>query len=68
VCRALPLLQDVRVDDGELSLRVDDDEGLVVLVRAFADAQVGIRALVPEIDSLERLFFELTDVPAGVTA
>jgi ABC-2 type transport system ATP-binding protein len=68
VCRSLPVVEDVRVDDGELSVRVDDDEGLVALVRAFADAGVGIRALVPEIDSLERLFFELTDEPVAVTA
>ena len=63
-CRSLPALQDVRVDHGALSFRVDDDEGLVELVSALAKARVGIRALVPESDSLERLFFELTDEPA----
>jgi ABC-2 type transport system ATP-binding protein len=68
VCRSLPALQDVRSDDGELSFRVDDDEGLTALVAALAQARVGIRALVPESDSLERLFFELTDEPAAVAA
>jgi hypothetical protein len=34
----------------------------------LAQARVGIRALVPESDSLERLFFELTDEPVEVTA
>jgi ABC-2 type transport system ATP-binding protein len=69
VCRSLAPVEDVRSeDDGELSFRVDDDEGLVVLVRALAEARVGIRALVPESDSLERAFFELTEQPVAVTA
>jgi ABC-2 type transport system ATP-binding protein len=68
VCRSLATVEDVRSHDGELSFRVDDDEGLVALVAALAQARVGIRALVPESDSLERLFFELTDEPVAVTA
>jgi ABC-2 type transport system ATP-binding protein len=68
VCRSLPAVQDVRSDDGDLSFRVDDDDGLVALVRALAEARVGIRALVPESDSLERLFFEFTEEPAEVAA
>jgi ABC-2 type transport system ATP-binding protein len=68
VCRSLHAVQDVRSEDGDLSFRVDDDEGLVALVHAFAETRVGIRALVPESDSLERLFFELTDEPAAVAA
>jgi hypothetical protein len=58
----------VRSDDGALSFRVDDDAGLVALVAALAEAEVGIRALVPESDSLERLFFQLTDEPVAVPA
>jgi hypothetical protein len=54
-------VQDVRVDDGALSVRVDDDAGLVALTAALAEAGVGIRALARESDSLERLFFELTE-------
>jgi ABC-2 type transport system ATP-binding protein len=68
VCRSLPSVEDVRSDHGELSFRVDDDAGLDGLVAALVDAGVGIRALVPETDSLERLFFELTDEPITVTA
>jgi ABC-2 type transport system ATP-binding protein len=68
VCRSLPAVQDVRSDDGDLSFRVDDDDGLVALVRALAEARVGIRALVPESDSLERLFFQFTEEPAEVAA
>jgi ABC-2 type transport system ATP-binding protein len=68
VCLSLPAVEDVRSDDGELSFRVDDDAGLVALVRGLAEAEVGVRALVPESDSLERLFFELTDEPVAVTA
>ncbi|MCW3015052.1 MAG: transporter ATP-binding protein [Solirubrobacterales bacterium] len=68
VCRSLPTVDDVRSDHGELSFRVDDDDGLEALVAALVDARVGIRALIPETDSLERLFFELTDEPVAVTA
>jgi ABC-2 type transport system ATP-binding protein len=68
VCRSLLALQDVRSVDGDLSFRVDDDKGLVALVAALAQARIGIRALVPETDSLERLFFELTEEPAEVAA
>ncbi|MDX6687321.1 MAG: type transport system ATP-binding protein, partial [Baekduia sp.] len=68
VCRSLPAVQEVRSDQGELSFRVDDDDGLDALVTALVEAGVGIRALVPETDSLERLFFELTDQPEAVTA
>jgi ABC-2 type transport system ATP-binding protein len=66
-CRSQNALRDVRVDDGALSVRVDDDPGLVALTGALAAAGVGIRQLSRESDSLERLFFELTeDQPAGV--
>jgi ABC-2 type transport system ATP-binding protein len=68
VCRSLRDVQDVRSEDGELSFRIDDDAGLVALVHALAETRVGIRALVPESDSLERLFFELTDERAAVAA
>jgi ABC-2 type transport system ATP-binding protein len=68
VCGALTAVDDVRAADGELSFRVDDDAGLVALVAGLAEAEVGIRALVPESDSLERVFFELTDEPVAVTA
>ncbi|MDX6657311.1 MAG: type transport system ATP-binding protein [Solirubrobacteraceae bacterium] len=59
--RSHQAVQDVRVDDGALSVRVDDDAGLVALTAALAEAGVGIRALALESDSLERLFFELTE-------
>ncbi|MDX6700210.1 MAG: type transport system ATP-binding protein [Baekduia sp.] len=68
VCRSLPAVQDVRSDHRDISFRVDDDDGLDALVTALVEAGVGIRALVPETDSLERLFFELTDQPEAVTA
>jgi ABC-2 type transport system ATP-binding protein len=68
VCRAQPGVEDVRSAQGELSFRVDDDDGLDALVTALVEAGVGIRALVPETDSLERLFFELTDQAEAVTA
>jgi hypothetical protein len=60
-CASHRAVQDVRVEDGALSVRVDDDAGLVALTAALGGAGVGIRALVSESDSLERLFFELTD-------
>jgi ABC-2 type transport system ATP-binding protein len=61
-------VHDVRIDDGGLSLRVDDDAGLVALTAALAAAGVGIRVLAPESDSLERLFFELTEGRAAGAA
>jgi ABC-2 type transport system ATP-binding protein len=61
-------LDDVRVVDGAVSVRIDDDVDLVLLTRALADAGVGIRALAPESESLERVFFELTEQPTEVTA
>jgi ABC-2 type transport system ATP-binding protein len=66
-CRSQDAVHDVRVDDGALSLRVDDDAGLVALTGALAAVGVGVRQLSRESDSLERLFFELTeDQPAGL--
>jgi ABC-2 type transport system ATP-binding protein len=68
-CRSSAVVQDVRVDDGAVSLRVDDDVGLVALTGALAGAGVGVRAFAREGDSLERLFFELTETrPHGVTS
>jgi ABC-2 type transport system ATP-binding protein len=54
-------VDDVRIDEGVLSLRIDDDVGLVSLTAVLAAAGIGIRALAPESDSLEQLFFELTE-------
>jgi ABC-2 type transport system ATP-binding protein len=68
VCQSLPAVHDVRSGHGELSFRVDDDEGLVALVAALAQARVGIRAMVPDSASLERMFFDLTDEPVSVAA
>lgn len=62
-CRSNAAVQDVRIDDGALSVRVDDDAGLVTLTAALGGVGVGIRGLVRETDSLERLFFELTEQP-----
>ena len=67
-CRAVDGVDDVRRADGALVVRIDDDAGLVALTRALAAANVGLRALSAESDSLERLFFELTErQPAGVS-
>jgi ABC-2 type transport system ATP-binding protein len=68
VCRSLPSLHDVRSGHGELSFRVDDDEALVALVAALAQARVGIRSMVPDSASLERMFFDLTEAPVPVAA
>jgi ABC-2 type transport system ATP-binding protein len=67
-CRSRPEIHDVRSEDGALSLRIDDDAGLVALTGALAADGVGIRALAPESDSLERLFFELTEDHAAAVA
>jgi hypothetical protein len=48
---------------------LDDDADLVLLTAVLARAGVGIRRLSRESDSLERLFFDLTDDrPAEVAA
>jgi ABC-2 type transport system ATP-binding protein len=66
-CEALDAVRDVRSEDGALFLAIEDDAGLVALTRALAAAGVGLRSLSPQSDSLERMFFELTDEhPAGV--
>ncbi|MDP9347158.1 MAG: ABC transporter ATP-binding protein [Actinomycetota bacterium] len=67
-CRSHRAVQDVRLEDGALSVRVDDDQGLVALTAALGGAGVGIRAFASESDSLERLFFALTEKrrPVGV--
>jgi ABC-2 type transport system ATP-binding protein len=64
--RSQDALGDVRVEDGAVSVRIDDDAGLVALTRALAAAGVGVRSLEREGDSLERLFFELTEQPVEV--
>jgi ABC-2 type transport system ATP-binding protein len=67
-CRSVPALSDVRVEDGRVSFRVEDDGALVALTRALAEHGIGVRALVRESDSLERRFFELTEQPLEVAA
>lgn len=73
-CQALDAVHEVRREDGALVVGVDDDAGLVGLIQALGAASVGLRALTPEGDSLERLFFDLTGQqpaetpPAGVGA
>jgi ABC-2 type transport system ATP-binding protein len=66
--RSQDALGDVRVDDGAVSVRIDDDADFVTLTRALAAAGVGVRILGPESDSLERLFFELTEQPVEAAA
>lgn len=61
VCRTHPAVHDVHIEDGALSVRIDDDAGLVALTRALATAGIGFRGLTRQSDSLERLFFELTE-------
>jgi ABC-2 type transport system ATP-binding protein len=58
----------LRVDDDAVSVRIDDDAGLVAVTCALAAAGVGVRTLARESDSLERLFFELTEQRVEVAA
>jgi ABC-2 type transport system ATP-binding protein len=64
VARAL-LGNDSRVRDlaieGEDVLFTADEQTVVELSRSLVDAGLGIRALIPETATLERLFFELTE-------
>ncbi len=63
VCAELNALRGLNVQGDELIFGVEDDEGLVALSRALADAGIGIRSMVREQASLEGLFFQLTEQP-----
>ncbi|HYZ28810.1 MAG TPA: ABC transporter ATP-binding protein [Thermoleophilaceae bacterium] len=64
---AEPAVSDVRVEDGALLFTAADDSALVAVTSALASAGVGVRALTRASDSLEHLFFELTErAPAEV--
>jgi ABC-2 type transport system ATP-binding protein len=55
-----PRVRDL-VEDGADLVFVADEETVLDLSRALVDAGLGIKALVPETATLERLFFELTE-------
>ena len=59
--RGVSGIRDVREEGGTLIVGVDGDPGLVALTETLAGAGVGIRALTTDGESLERLFFELTE-------
>jgi ABC-2 type transport system ATP-binding protein len=65
LCRGLPGLRELRFADGGLSFTLDDNDAAVRLTRALADAGVGITGLGREQDTLERLFFRLTESESG---
>lgn len=61
LCRGLPGLRELRVAGGDLSFALDNEAAAVRLTRALADAGVGITGLSREQDTLEGLFFRLTE-------
>ena len=60
VCATLDSVRDLRVDSGELTFTLANDQDAIALTRALADAGVGIASLVREHVTLEELFFRLT--------
>jgi ABC-2 type transport system ATP-binding protein len=58
---SLEALRGLRREGEELFFTLGDDEQVVGLTRALADAGVGIRGLVREQTTLEDLFFSLTE-------
>jgi ABC-2 type transport system ATP-binding protein len=62
-CARVPGISEVAIDDEQVTFAIADDDALVGLTRAMADAGVAIRALVPEQLTLEQLFFDLTERP-----
>jgi ABC-2 type transport system ATP-binding protein len=59
----LDFIRELRDLGGELSFGLDEADA-ARLTRAFADAGLGILSLTREEESLERLFFRLTEPPA----
>ncbi|MDX6570542.1 MAG: type transport system ATP-binding protein [Gaiellales bacterium] len=64
LCERLDFVRELRELGGELSFALDEADALR-LTRAFADAGLGILSLTREEESLERLFFRLTEPPAA---
>jgi ABC-2 type transport system ATP-binding protein len=62
-CARVPAVSDVAIDDEHVTFAIADDDALVGLTRAMADAGLAIRALVAEQLTLEQLFFDLTERP-----
>ena len=55
-----PRVHDLAHEDGDIVF-VADDETVLEVSRSVVEAGLGIKALVPETATLERLFFELTE-------
>jgi len=60
VCVATDGVRDVDVFDDDVTF-VATEDSVLTLSRALVDAGLGIAALVPETETLEQLFLELTD-------
>lgn len=65
LCRAVPGIDDVTAVGEEIEFAVDDDDALLGVTQALVEARLVIHALMPEQLTLERVFFELTEVPAA---
>ncbi len=64
VCVAQAGISDVHVEEGDLRFSADED-AVAALSLALGHAGIAITALVPETATLEELFLELTEGPAG---
>jgi ABC-2 type transport system ATP-binding protein len=63
ICRGQPALSDVRLVAGEIRFRAEDEEAVAQLSAALVSWGALIRSLVPELATLEELFFSLTEGP-----
>jgi ABC-2 type transport system ATP-binding protein len=61
LCTAADGVTDVRIVGEQIEFAVDGDDALLRVTRALVNAQLVIRALLPEQLTLERVFFELTE-------
>jgi ABC-2 type transport system ATP-binding protein len=61
---AVPGVSDLETNADYVGFAVSDEEDLRGVTRAFADADLLVRSLIPEQLTLERVFFELTEAPA----
>jgi ABC-2 type transport system ATP-binding protein len=65
LCPAVSGIRDVTLVGEQIEFAVDDDDALLRVTQALVEARLVIQALVPEQLTLERVFFELTEAPAG---
>jgi ABC-2 type transport system ATP-binding protein len=68
ICELVPGLSDAVTSGDQIEFAIREEAVLLELTRALTEAEIVIRALVPEQLTLERVFFELTERPQTAEA